>query len=165
MADVSTISGYGFSIKGIEAEKILLFAFKHRDAVNGLYEDLDKILSFYDFYEDVLKGKSDEEILNILSLDKNQYSLVLENTEDWCSGMPGFGSIPATVISKETGVRVGYECDDYNEVVLFYNCMPWEFNDVEKDLTKDSLKELLLKYMEELNIPEIFYGYYNLVMY
>lgn len=166
MSDVSAITGYGFSVEDLSPEKVLLFALKHKDAIKGRYEDLDKVLDFYDFYSDKLNEKTDEEILKIISSDKEQYSVVLEETEDWCSGMPGYGSIPATVISKETGVRVGYEADDNQEVVIFYSCMPWDMNEKEMELkSQDDLKNIMKKYMMELDIPEKYFGYYNLVIY
>ncbi len=165
MADVSSISGYGFSVEDLEAEKVLLFAFKHRDAIKGLSESLDKCLAFYDFYEEQFKNKSDKEILKILSSDKSEFMNILDETEDDCSGMSGLGSIPASVISRETGIRVGYECGEDGEVILFYSCMPWELNDVEKELTQESLKELMFVYMSELGIPESSYHWYDIVYY
>lgn len=159
----ANLSGYGFSVMELTTEKVLLFAMRHKSAIYNKSEKLNKILDFYEFYQDKLDKKTDKEILDILALDKKQYNEVLNDIEDWCSGLSGIGAIPSIVIAKETDIRVGYEFDNENEVVILYTSSPWDFNDAEKALkSKDDLKNILLPYMKELDIPEGSFDLYTI---
>lgn len=163
MNDVGTVSGYGFSIENLTVERTLLFAIHHRSVLAGFNDSLDKILDFYEIYHKSLSKMKSKKLLKIFASEFTEYPLWFEEIEDKISGTPGYGAIIASTIYLETKIRVGFEMDNDNEVVIFYSSMPWEFNDKEKMLTENSLKTLLKSYMDELEIPEEEYRFYHMV--
>ena len=73
------------------------------------------------------------------------------------SGMTGIGSVVSNIISRETGIRVEYQCgtDSYGRSypsVLFPESLPWRLNEAEKALTLDGLTKIFKQYMNELGL-------------
>ena len=105
--------------------------------------------------------KSDKEkelFEEMLEYTKDEYDL--EDFFDCYSckmtGMEGNGAVISNIISRETGIRIQYEmgqsdCCSYPSV-LFAECMPWHLNEKERNLTVESLTEILLPYVEELGL-------------
>ena len=72
------------------------------------------------------------------------------------SGHQGRGAVISSIIIRETGIRVEYQmgqsdCDSYPSV-LFAEKMPWHLNEKERNLTVESLTDILLPYVEELGL-------------
>ena len=140
----SMVYGYGFETHKITDEDFLVFLYNHKDA----------------FCE------SDEEKLlfdNLTNLDKYYDDLDDNITDDYfesyccdSSGQQGRGAVISNIIYRETGIRVEYQMGDYDcysyPSVLFPECMPWHLNEKEKNLTMNSLKEILLPYVTELGL-------------
>lgn len=105
--------------------------------------------------------KSEEEIClfnNMLEYTSKQYDLedFFEQYACNSSGMEGNGAVISNIMSRETGIRFEYQsgdsgCDSY-PTILFSESMPWHYNDKEKKLTEESLKEICEQYAIELGI-------------
>lgn len=96
----------------------------------------------------------------LLELTKNTSDIDMEkffqNYSCDASGIDGFGSVIANIISRETDIRFIYapsdaECDT-DPSVLFEQAMPWQLNETEKALTESELDDICVKYTKELGI-------------
>ena len=136
----SFIYGYGFNID-CDEEKLIDFIKDHKEAF--CKSDREKEL-----YNDILNYKKTEYDLEDFFEDYN-----CDNT-----GMEGIGAVVANIMSRETSVRFSYcqpdeGCGTFASVV-FEERYPWQFNENEKELTREKLLNIFKKYMEELRIMD-----------
>lgn len=137
----SFVYGYGFVIDVIEDEKLIDFIKNHKDTF--------------------CKSDNEKELFEeMLEYTKDEYDLedFFEVYECEMTGMEGSGAVISNVISRETGIRVEYQmgqadCDSYPSV-LFTETYPWLLNEKERNLTVESLTEILLPYVEELGLSK-----------
>ena len=152
----SIVYGFGFVVDEITDEKLINFIKNHKDT----------------FCKSPTEIATYDEILNMSENEIDIYGLTnyFENYSCDCSGQEGCGAVISNIISRETCIRVQYEmgqdnCFSYPSVLLAEG-MPWHLNEKEKNLTKESLTEILLPYVEELglsrnNIEELKIEYYG----
>lgn len=83
--------------------------------------------------------------------------------------MSGSGAVISNIMSRETGLRFNYERgnDDYENIptIIFYEGMPWTFNNTEKDLTEISLFKIIEEYTRELGIENHLIGFQEIEYY
>lgn len=136
--DMWHVYGYGFETDSsrITEEKLMRFIKNHHDSLEKISPGMTKMLDAV--IEDVEKEKkipdwAEDEIKN-------------------CVDCGCYGEIIAKVMKAETGID--FCCtgmtDEGEEAVIFMSAYPWEYNEKEKTLTKDSLTEIFRKYGEEL---------------
>lgn len=137
----SFVYGYGFIVDEITDEKLIDFIKNHKDTF--CKADYEKEL-----FEEMLEYTEEE--------------YYLENFfDDYycdCSGQGGRGAVVSNIISRETGIRIEYQmgqsdCDSYPSI-LFTETYPWNYNEKERNLTVESLTEILLPYAEELGLSK-----------
>ena len=133
------VYGYGFIVDEVPDDKLIDFIKNHKDAFCKLNDE--------------------KELFNeMLEYTKEEYDLEDFFDYYYCdsSGQEGRGAVISNIISRETGIRVEYQsgqsdCYSYPSV-LFAEGYPWLYNKKEKNLTVDSLTEILLPYAEELGL-------------
>ena len=134
------VYGYGFtSVDEIEDNKLIEFIKNHKDAFCKSEEELA-------LFEDMLEFTKDEydleDFFELYGCDM--------------TGLEGNGAVISNIISRETGIRFEYQCGDADccsyPSILFSETYPWNFNEKEKNLTVESLTEILLPYVEELGL-------------
>lgn len=152
----SIVYGFGFIVDDVTDYKLIDFIKNHKDVFCKLPTEKEMF----------------NEILNMPEKEIDMYGLddYFEGYSCDGSGQEGRGAVISNIISRETGIRIQYEmgqseCDSYPSVLLT-ECMPWYLNAKEKTLTKESLIEILLPYVEELglckdNIEELKIEYYG----
>jgi hypothetical protein len=140
----SIIYGFGFNVDEISDERLIAFMIKHKDT----------------FCKSDTENELFCEVVNLTDLDIDVYGIEDFFEEYACdvSGHEGKGSVISNVISRETGIRMEYQmaqsdCDGYPSVLLV-EAYPWNYNEKERNLTIDSLTELLLPYAKELGLRE-----------
>lgn len=140
----SIVYGFGFVMDGVTDKKLIDFIKNHKDI----------------FCKSPTEKEMFNEILNMSEKEIDMYGLddYFENYSCNCSGQEGRGAVISNIISRETDISVQYEmgdeeCYSYPSVLLA-ECMPWHLNEKEKSLTKESLTEILLPYVEELGLKK-----------
>lgn len=105
------------------------------------------------------------ELTNFVN-DSKDLRFLFENIKekfyDWTSiNTPNQGlyGVIADVMSKETGIRWEYYVadEDSDDAIILPRCFPWLYNEAEKTMTEEKLKEICNKYIAELGgqlIPE-----------
>ncbi|MDD6990001.1 hypothetical protein [Ruminococcus sp.] len=151
----SIIYGYGFSIENVTEETLAQFILNHRNVFSKDKEEN----GVCDLAEQLLKKQAGEyELLRYLS-----------DYEDDNSGNSGFGAVISNIMSRETGILFQYESgqSDCNSKkhILFPECFSWQLNDKEKELTEESLREIMSKYAVELNLETSDVGYHSVEYY
>ena len=145
-SSTSMYYGFGFEVDNIKTLDLVTFMTNHK---RTLCESIREREMF-----DVLHNTED----GIFS-----YNFAQDFFEEWdyecdVSGQSGLGAIISNVISRETGVRVEYQMgqSDCGSVpsVLLVETSPWNYNEKEKNLTINSLTELLLPYVLELGLSK-----------
>ena len=65
----------------------------------------------------------------------------------------GIAELFADVVSTKEDLPNVIACDDYdnNHYVIFHEASPWSYNDKEKDMTVDGVKDIFMKYLRLLN--------------
>ena len=135
MSMVTTVLyGYGF-ICNYEDNKLIDFLKRHNKIFCQFPEE-------YEIYNDIINYPA-EDINNIFA-----------DYYDEC-GTNGKNVAISNIMSRETGIR--FECCppsyDYNDfVIIFREQFPWNLNEIEKNLTKENLEEIMKRYMHELGI-------------
>ena len=135
------VYGKGFKVDSLDGEKLLEFMENHKESLDDGYKQMLEDLKLTEYPID-------------LDEDVRQYT-------DFCT----VSEIIAYVMRRET--KIGFEhcgiSDDNEDAVIFCACYPWQMNDAERELTSEKLKEISLKYMKELDIPESEYDYLDFV--
>lgn len=131
----SIVYGYGFPIKDVTVETINSFLETHTDLIPNYHtmeeceEELKKCLPKY-------------------------YTCGV-------SGQEGVGAVISNIMTKETGIRFEYqpsmqEYSDDSPCIIFSECLPWLLSEKEKELTQDSLDDIMMPYIKELGLsPDI----------
>lgn len=140
-----TVDGYGIDMSdhAPETKKEFEFIGKHMKALEkALDEDTLEGLKYY-----IANGVSSE-------YDGQSFIDFVDEYEDEDYGRNGFPAILAEVIREETQIEV--ECVQFEgvSVVMLCRCMPWEYTEKEKALTKDDLNNIFLPYLQELGLSE-----------
>jgi hypothetical protein len=137
----SFVYGYGFIVDEIYDNVLIEFIKNHMRTFCA--SDIEK-----EMYEEMLE------------YTKEEYDLedFFESYSCDCTGMEGRGAVISNIISRETGIRFDYqrgdgECNSYPSV-LFVESYPWNLNEKEKNLTVESLTEIVLPYVEELGLKK-----------
>ena len=140
----SFVYGFGFEVENVLDRVLLDFMINHRNT----------------FCKTEIENELFCEVVNFTDEDLYAYGLedFFESYSCDCSGQEGCGAIISNIISRETGIRVQYEmgqseCCSYPSV-LFTETYPWLCNEKEKNLTIESLTEILLPYAEELGLSK-----------
>lgn len=147
--------GYGFSILNVTGKALAAFIIKHREYFSENEVEKDAC----DLSELVLNNKTAE----------NELFIYFDDYEDDNSGNTGFGSAVSNIMSRETGILFSYEpgqsdCNSKKHI-LFPECFPWQLNEKEKNLTVESLFEIMSKYAVELNLETSDVGYHSVEYY
>lgn len=125
--------GFGFFCENTETEKAKEFFKRHIATVEKLGE------------EDAL------EIINSEDGDIEEIEVDAEFGYCW----KGFLNLIANVMTKETGIRFScYSGDNGSIAIMLLESLPWYWNEVEINLTKDILTDILKKYAEELGLSK-----------
>ena len=131
------VSGYGFDVSGVTADKLAAFCKKHKRALKT-YKNVSLIMDT--LKEHKVEPKSDAEF----------YDEFLEMTE-----IGAVGDVIAHIIRKETKLDFFSPglTDDSEDCVLFSTAYPWQFNARERRLksTEDILKRAK-PYAQELGV-------------
>lgn len=142
-AETSIIYGAGFPVN-VSDETLQKFILNHANTISGI-DDAREIL------KDAKEMTADE-------FNPKERYFDYSNRQN---GVEGIYGLITDVIFKETGIRVDYclqdDNDDNGEHILLPECFPWQLNEAEKNLTQGSFKDLCLKYMRELDIPDSAY--------
>lgn len=129
------IYGHGFEIHG-EDKALIAFISNHRKTIKQLCRG-----------EELLKYIADGGCTVI----DDFFDMECEE-----SGREGVYSIVSNVMRLETGIRFQYEPGDCEcgstDTILLAECMPWQMNDREKELTEEDLDAIVKKYVDELGI-------------
>ena len=155
-SSTSMYYGYGFEVDKVTTQNIMDFIKNHQLTLSYPRE-IEMLVALRDKDEGILSYD-----------DPNEFF------EDWAyscnvSGQEGLGAVISNVISRETGVRVEFQKgqDDCGSVptVLLIEAPPWIYNEKEKNLTMDSLTELLLPYVKELGMNKEDIGFVSVEYY
>lgn len=125
--------GYGFFTSSYDGEKVKQFIRNHIDTCGEI-------------------GWDKEDLLNTLNGEDFDISTDLEADADWGYCYDGAISLVSNIMSKETGIRFSAECnsEEGEMAIMLLESLPWDWNEVELKLTKESLLEILKKYTDEL---------------
>ena len=116
--------------------------------------------AFYDFVKNhkdtFCHSDVENQLFNDIMKQTDDYDVLCENYASHVSDECGVGSVIANIMERETGILFEYrpnnsDCDT-DASILLAEGMPYQFNDTEKALTKDKLKEVIVKYMTELKM-------------
>lgn len=140
--NTDVLYGYGFEIGILDKTSLIDFMKNHEDTF--CLSDLDK--NYYEKFRELIQGD-----FEITDLER-----IFEGYACDASGLNGIGAVISNIMYRETGIRFEYqpgqaECDG-EASVLFSETYPWNFNEVERELTEDAMKEICKEYMTELGI-------------
>lgn len=122
------------------------------------------IFNFVINHEKTLLKRHDEDELKFLQYVKNKIN---ENNivdkdclEDCCitcdvTGHQGVEAIISNIMTTETNINFQFEpgCEDLSDcAIILAECMPWSFNETEKNLTENILETILNGYIKELRL-------------
>lgn len=135
------VYGYGFEVKNLDKD---LFADFFKNHQNTLRKE-----DYYKKYCDAFEKLSESDF-EMADLEKVFGSFACEP-----SGLNGLGAVVSSIMYLETDIRFEYQPGQADEQpsVLFSETYPWNFNEVERELTEDAIREICKKYMTELGIP------------
>ena len=140
----SFVYGFGFEVENILDRVLLDFMINHKNT----------------FCKTDIENDLFCEVVNFTDEDLDAYGLedFFESYQCDCTGQEGVGAVISNVISRETGIMVEYqmgqsECGSYPSVLLA-ETYPWNYNEKERNLTVESLTEILLPYAEELGLSK-----------
>jgi hypothetical protein len=152
------VYGYGFELP-IDANLFVEFLKNHKDIFiksNEEQELYDKFMALVNEIEE--EFTKDKEIDPECELDfgftDDEFADIFE---DYCcdiTGMYGYGAVISNIMNRETGIGFEYQSGDSDcdsdPAVLLSAKLPWNYNDVERKLTIESLVEIIKKYTKEL---------------
>lgn len=70
-------------------------------------------------------------------------------------------NLVANIITKETNIRISaVNQEGENDTIMFEPVYPWELTDEERNMTRESLTEMLKKYQTELGMKGEITTYY-----
>lgn len=141
-----TVTGYGVNIEVIDVVDIN-----------------DKLVFIKKYLPDVYKTLQDE-----IQYQYNKGLLDLTNTSeyiDYCNqwiadyknayGEKGFGAIFADAMDiNEPNFNVECCSGDEDCAVIYVNCPPWEMTVREKQMTREDMEDVFMKYLNDLGISE-----------
>lgn len=151
--------GFGFDVDSILTTAKLNFILAHSETVIKEWAEKGNHLI------DVLRKTNIESINNNENFDDvfcdSEYD-ELRNAIAECSFDEGLeaNDIIAAIMTNETEIEFVYEraqtdeCEG-NPAIIVQEGMPWHFNDKEKNLTEDSLREIMAAYAKELEIQNV----------
>ena len=136
MSMASTFAfGFGFNLN-VDNNKIVEFVKRHK-------ESFCKKLSEFDFFDELCSTKDEDDLDDLLyEYDCDIY------------GDHGNGAVISTIMRRETGISFGFFNGDYKKAIIFPERMPWLLTPKERDLTEESLSEIISGYMDELGIEK-----------
>ena len=144
----SIVYGFGFEIEEITDENLFNFIEKYKEIL--------------------CKSEEERQLFDGVTI-RSDLKNYLDDYPCDCSGHEGFGAVVSNAISRETGIRIEYQMGQFDcysfPTVLFSQSMPWGLNDKEKELTEESLTEILIPYAEELGLEERDVGYVEVEYY
>jgi len=128
--------GYGITVPAIKDKTIKEFIVNHKETAEKL--------------------PGGEEILDYINAtDESDLDFMVEFSEYECNGMQGFPGFIADIMSAETGISFEYlpsQDDDEGDedYIMLVEGMPWNFNEKERNLTKEEFNEIISRYTKEL---------------
>lgn len=148
----SFVCGYGFACDEVAREAMISFLKSHKETFirsDNEKELYDEVMMYeYNPFED------DESLLE--DDEKPELEEILERYSCDNTALEGLGAVISNIMSRETGIRFKYYTPDAGcdtpAAVVFREGYPWHDNEVEKNLTEDSLASIFRKYMEELGL-------------
>lgn len=136
--NTSIVYGYGFELDLTDDKKFFEFLNNHKDTIKK-FNDGEDILNF-------IKDPESNDIGEFREKFDSRESFSGEGEHDALN-------VISDIIREETGIRFTYEYYDGEEYILFAECLPWLLNEKEKVITKEEMKKICIKYMEELGLP------------
>lgn len=136
------VNGFGFSVPAHNPDLFKRFILNHRKAIEE-------------------QGTPEEKkLLNTAKFDKN-YSFDYDDIdkdfslESTVNQQEGPHAIIGNIIQYETCIRIQYEPGDgdtdSDPAIVFAENYPWNLNAIEKNLQRDSFRNLLYNYLRELD--------------
>lgn len=137
------VYGSGFDVADAKPEKIVNFLKAHEDALIAVYPNIAE--------DEYKEGVTYRALLHDDACDPEE---VVEAFEDYDDDYGSVATFIAAIMRQETGIGFYFPSttDDGECCVLFSDKAPWQYNDVEKELTYDSLEAIIDKYAEEIGV-------------
>lgn len=125
----------------------------------------DEVLkSFFRNHKDVLDECAGPNVVKFVLSDEFTYDELEDSYE--CNAIYGYSgnyamNLVANIITKETNIRISaVNQEGENDTIMFEPGYPWELTDEERNLTRESLTEMLKKYQTELGMKGEITTYY-----
>ncbi len=139
-----SVYGYGF-----------IFIYNEELLINK-----DKLIAFIKKHKSTFcKSETETELYNDMQ-GLNEYDLK-DLFENYCcdnTGIVGIGAVISNIMTRETGINFGCYPEDLGcdtpAAIVFLQLFPWQFNEKEKNLTKERLYNICEKYMDELGLED-----------
>ena len=159
----SFVNGFGFCTRNITDEKILKFIRNHIDTIksyNSIHnEAINIIKNIRDDDIEALKNIS-ESFFNATEFE-DEYEYICDalykiSEYDVCCDR--CLDVIAGIIGSELGINLSYQMAEDDCIgepcILLEQAMPWQFNDTERNMTQDDLRNAFQKYIIELGIED-----------
>lgn len=135
------IYGFGFECSLVNEKHFAEFIRKHKEVLN--MSEIEKFM--------VHVAENAPEHIKECMDELKEYSC--DN-----SGEESVYAFISNVMTRETGINFEYRDsnEDYNQypVIMFVENVPWLYNSAEKELTRDSLYEIMDRYAKELYLTQ-----------
>jgi transcriptional regulator with XRE-family HTH domain len=135
---ISTVEGVGFCIDDVPEYVIINFLHNHKDTFCKTEKESE-------MFEKLTTGTPMSEVFTSYS------------TEARCAGDDHWGVAAVNIMYRETGIRFELWEDSHHmypyenrSLIMFSQSMPYHLNDAEKELSHDSLIQILDRYAREL---------------
>lgn len=136
----SNVYGYGFGVP--EDERVIMdFIIAHKEAFCQSDEERELFKVIMSLIGDGY---------DMISLD-----VVFERYVCDTNCLEGTGAAIANIMTRETGIRFEFHPGMDNEnKILFPESYPWYYNEKERELTRETLDEIMSRYVDELGIDK-----------
>lgn len=133
------IRGRGILLTGVTPLGIATFIKEHMAQFVGT--DTEQRM----FQQLALPRQSDEDIMRLF-----------RNYKCMVSGNTGPGAAVSNIMRRESGLGFGFykAGEDADDVILLEACMPYDYNRIERGLTKRALDNILGYYAKALGCPQ-----------
>ena len=161
----SFVYGYGFETANIYFGETLMFIRNHRDSFKKILPARKS--RYADTFLEMLDKMKNEDFMHIQNIDDistDMYDVIGEiYTENPVVMDPDASTnylldIVAAIIETETGISFEYQPGQSDEgcvgsaAIIMPRCYPWEYNEIEKNLTIEKLENILTPYVKEFNM-------------
>ena len=158
---------YGEQLEKVQTIELVKFVKKHLPNIYlKMIEDISEYIDNtddiedYDYAEWLNKCSANADFNNGWVLNKDYTDEVDALIDATTFASPYFPHdkylVIAAVMRKETGISFSYYSLDEGEyAIVLPLCMPWEFNEKDKNCTPESLEKIFKEYFQELGVNNI----------